>query len=66
MANEAKGRLTELRGSFQNPHPEGAEPRRARAGEWARGLPEEDAEALVCNGKAVRWVPGEDWVEVRE
>jgi hypothetical protein len=31
-------------------------------------LPEEDTEALVdrISGKAVRWIPGEDWVEGRE
>ncbi len=36
--------------------------------EWRRGLPEEDTEALVDSsaGKAVRWVPGEGWVEERE
>jgi hypothetical protein len=35
--------------------------------EWSLGLPEEDAEALVDTsaGKAVRWVPGEGWVEER-
>ena len=33
-----------------------------------RSLPEDDAEALVDSsaGKAVRWVPGEGWVEGRE
>ena len=36
--------------------------------EWTRGLPEEDAEALVDSnaGKPVRWVSGEGWVEGRE
>jgi hypothetical protein len=35
---------------------------------WTRSLPEDDAESLVDSsaGKAVRWVPGEGWVEGRE
>jgi Arc/MetJ-type ribon-helix-helix transcriptional regulator len=60
-------RRDDLRRSLQNPHPESAELAEQGLEEWSRGLPEEDAEALVDNsaGKAVRWVPGEGWVEDR-
>ncbi|MBL8232409.1 MAG: hypothetical protein JNL98_28185 [Bryobacterales bacterium] len=60
-------RRAELRRSLENPHAETAELAEQGFGEWARGLPEEDAEALVNSsaGKAVRWVPGEGWVEDR-
>jgi len=35
---------------------------------WTRSLPEEDTEALVDSsaGDAIRWVPGEGWVEGSE
>ena len=58
-------RREELRRSLQNPHPESAVLAGRGLDEWARGLPEEDAEALVDSsaGKPVRWVPGEGWVE---
>jgi Arc/MetJ-type ribon-helix-helix transcriptional regulator len=61
-------RRAELRRSLQNPHPESAELAEQGFQEWARGLPEEDTEALVDSGagKPVRWVPGEGWVEGRE
>ena len=61
-------RRAELRRSLENPHPESAELAKQGLEEWSRGLPEEDTEALVDRsaGKAVRWVPGEGWVEVRE
>ena len=61
-------RRAELRRSLQNPHPESAELAEQGFEEWARGLPEEDTEALVDSGagKPVRWVPGEGWVEGRE
>lgn len=60
-------RRAELRRSLQNPHPESADLAEQGLEEWSRGLPEEDTEALVDNsvGKAVRWVPGEGWVEDR-
>lgn len=60
-------RRAELRRSLQNPHPESAELAEQGLDEWSRGLPEEDAEALVDRsvGKAVRWIPGEGWVEDR-
>ena len=61
-------RRVELRRSLQNPHPESAELAEWGPEEWGHGLPEEDAGALVDSsaGKAVRWVPGEGWVEDRE
>ena len=61
-------RRAELRRSLRNPHPESAQLAEQGFEEWARGLPEEDAEALVDGsaGKPVQWVPGEGWVEGRE
>jgi Arc/MetJ-type ribon-helix-helix transcriptional regulator len=61
-------RRAELRRSLQNPHPESAELAEQGLEDWSRGLPEEDAEALVDHsaGKPIRWVPGEGWVEGRE
>ena len=61
-------RRTELQRSLRNPHPESAQLAEQGFEEWARGLPEEDAEALVDGsaGKPVQWVPGEGWVEGRE
>ena len=58
-------RRAELRRSLQNPHPEGRELAEQGLEEWSRGLPDEDTEGLVDSsaGKAVRWVPGEGWVE---
>jgi hypothetical protein len=61
-------RRAELRRSLRNPHPESAELSEQGLEEWARGLPEEDTDALVDSGagKAIRWVAGEGWVEERE
>ena len=61
-------RRAELHRSLDNPHPESAELAGQGLEEWTRGLPEEDAEALVDSnaGKPVRWVSGEGWVEGRE
>lgn len=60
-------RRAELRRSLQNPHPETAELAEQGIEEWSRGLPDEDAAALVDSkgGKAVRWVPGQGWVQER-
>lgn len=60
-------RRAELGRSLRNPHPESAELAEQGLEEWSRGLPDEDAEALVDSsaGRAVRWVPGEGWVEDR-
>jgi len=61
-------RRVELRRSLENPHPESTELAEQGFEEWSRGLPEEDAEALVdmSAGKPIRWVPGKGWVEGRE
>src|ERR1017187_3965456 len=61
-------RREELRRSLQNPQPESAELADEGLGAWARSLPEEDGEAVVDSraGDAVRWVPGEGWVEGSE
>ena|SRR6266536_1788974 len=61
-------RREELRQSLDNPHPEGAELAEQGLEEWTRGLPEEDAAALVDSkaGRPIRWVSGEGWVEGRE
>ena len=58
-------RHDELRRSLQNPHSETTEFAKEGLEEWSRGLPEEDVGTLVDSGagKAVRWVPGEGWVE---
>jgi hypothetical protein len=58
-------RRAELRRSLRNPHPDTAELAEQGFKEWTRGLPKEDAAALVDGnaGKPVRWVPGEGWVE---
>lgn len=60
-------RRAELRRSLRNPHPESVELAEHGLEDWSRGLPEEDAEALVDRraGKAVRWVPGQGWLEGR-
>jgi hypothetical protein len=59
-------RRVELRRSLANPHSESVELAGQGLDEWTRGLPDEDTEALVdCSaGKAVRWVPGEGWLEL--
>jgi hypothetical protein len=58
-------RRVELRRSLRHPHPECARLADQGIEQWARGLPEEDAGALVGSsaGRAVRWVPGEGWAE---
>jgi len=58
-------RRAELRRSLLNPHPESAELTNQGFDGWFRTLSEEDGEALVNNsiGQAVRWIPGEGWVE---
>jgi hypothetical protein len=60
-------RREELRRSLHNPHPESAELAGGGLEEWARGLPKEDAAALVDRkaGKPVRWVSGKGWVKGR-
>ena len=61
-------RRDELRRSLKNPHPDSADLADQGLEEWTRGLPEEDAEALVDSnvGRPIRWVAGEGWVEWNE
>ena len=58
-------RRAELRRSLEKPHPESGELAEQELEEWSRGLPDEDTEGLVDTraGKAIRWLPGEGWVE---
>jgi hypothetical protein len=61
-------RRDELRRSLDNLHLESAELAEQGLEEWTRGLPEEDAAALVDSnaGRPIRWVSGAGWVEGRE
>ncbi len=56
-------RRAELRRSLDNPHPESVQLADQGLDDWARSLPDEDAESLVNSraGRPVRWVPGEGW-----
>ena len=58
-------RRDDLRRSLQHPHPEGATLAEQGLEEWSRTIPDEDAESLLdaSAGKAIRWIPGEGWVE---
>jgi hypothetical protein len=58
-------RRDELRRSLDNPHPESTDLAERELEEWTRGLPEEDAAALVDRnaGRPIRWVSGAGWVE---
>jgi hypothetical protein len=60
-------RREDLRRSLQNPHSESSDLAEQGLEEWSRTLPEEDVESLLDSGagKAVRWVPGQGWVEDR-
>lgn len=61
-------RRADLLQSLHNPHPESAELAEQGLVDWARGLPEEDADALLDNsaGRSVQWVPGRGWGEEPE
>jgi hypothetical protein len=61
-------RREDLRTSLMNPHPESVESAELGLREWARGLPDEDATALVdmSAGQPIRWTPGEGWRELRK
>src|ERR1035441_484879 len=63
-----RGAREELGRSLDTPHPESVEFVDEGLEAWTRSLPEDDTDALVDSsvGKAVRWVPGEGWVEGRE
>jgi hypothetical protein len=58
-------RRAELRRSLENPHPESEELAGGDLEEWARTLPDDSASDLVdlAEGRAVRWVQGEGWIE---
>ena len=58
-------RREELHRSLESPHAESIELADQGLEEWFRTLPEEDVDPLLKRGtgKAVRWVPGEGWVE---
>ncbi|HEY7389147.1 MAG TPA: ribbon-helix-helix domain-containing protein [Bryobacteraceae bacterium] len=60
-------RREELRRSLESPHSESIEAADQDPEEWLRTLPEEDVDSLLSpeTGKAVRWVPGEGWLEDR-
>ena len=62
---QGRRRRLELRRSLRNPHPESALLADGGLQEWARSLPEEDAESLLdaSLGKPVQWVPGKGWME---
>jgi hypothetical protein len=68
VRHELDRRREELRRSLHNPHPESVELADGRLEAWTRSRLEDDTEALVDSsaGKAVRWVPGEGWVEGRK
>lgn len=65
VRRELDRRRAELRRSLHKPHPESADLAEQGIEDWTRGLPEEDTDALVDSkaGRAIRWVPGEGWVE---
>ncbi len=58
-------RREQLRRSLRAPHRESRAMAETGFAAWARGLPEEDAAALVDPkaGTPVRWVPGKGWME---
>jgi hypothetical protein len=64
----ARRRREDLRRSLRSPHPESKSMVEAGFDDWARCLPGDDANQLVDvnTGTAVRWVPGEGWVESEE
>jgi hypothetical protein len=68
VRNELDRRRAALHLSLRNPHPESAALAELGFDEWARGLPDEDTEALVDSsaGRPIRWIPGEGWVEGHE
>ena len=54
-----------LRDSLRSPHSESTEIAEEGLAAWGAALPADDVAELVDAraGKAVRWVPGEGWVE---
>ena len=58
-------RREDLAQSLRNPHPESTELAQQGLEEWTGLLPEEDTAALLnmSAAQAVRWMPGQGWVE---
>ena len=53
-----------LRRSLRKPHVESQALAEAGEREWLAGLPDGDADLVdLAKGQAVRWVPGQGWVE---
>ena len=61
-------RREDLHRSLRNPHPESVEMAELGLNNWRAGLPEEDVSELLDPkaGKAVRWVHGKGWGEIRK
>ena len=57
-------RRDELRRSLRKPHVESHALAEAGEREWLAGLPDGDGDLVdLAKGQAVRWIPGEGWVE---
>ncbi len=57
-------RRDELRRSLRKPHVESRALAEAGEREWLAGLPDGDEDLVdLAKGQAVRWIPGEGWVE---
>ena len=57
-------RRDELRRSLRNPHVESQSLAEAGEREWLAGLPDGDEDLVdLAQGQAVRWIPGQGWVE---
>lgn len=58
-------RREELRRSLANPHPDSDALADLGLEDWAGNLPEEPAADMVDldGGRAVRWIPGQGWIE---
>ena len=57
-----------LRQSLRSPHPEASEVAEEDLTGWAADLPQDDVAEWIDSrgGRAVRWVPGQGWVEDSE
>ena len=57
-------RREELRRSLRKPHVESHALAKAGEHEWLTALPDGDGDLVdLAEGQAVRWIPGEGWVE---
>ncbi len=61
-------RREDLRRSLDNPHSETAQLAEQGLADWVRGLPQEDAGALVDSkaGTPIKWISGKGWVAGRK